>query len=141
MGAAADSIGARNGRNRCLSLIPGSGGNPIIIARLDRSTTWRAGVRLVAAQVLHCSTLRKCDDTQSAARGDRLADAPQLSCVRKPRTLKVRCSWPQYTSESHPYRSRKLTVAARVTDEEAALGRPSGPVEHRIQLRGLVAPR
>jgi hypothetical protein len=38
-GAAAGSIGARNGLNRCLSLIPGSGGDPIVIAQLDRSTS------------------------------------------------------------------------------------------------------
>ena len=64
----------------------------------------------MAAQVLHRSILRKRDDTQSAARGDRLADGPQLSCVRKPRTLKIRCSWAQYTSESHSFQGRKLTV-------------------------------
>ncbi len=112
-----------------------------MVAQLDRSTSWRGGVRLAGAQVRRCSAVGKCDDTQSAAGGDRRADRPQVRCVREPRALEVRCSWPQHTSESHPYRGRQLTVAARVTDDEAAVERTPRPVEHGMHLRGLVAPR
>jgi hypothetical protein len=139
--AAAGSLGARNRRgNRIISVIPDPGGGPIVVTQLDRSRSW-GDVRRASAKVRHCSTVGKCDDTQSAAAGDRHADRPQVRCVREPRALEVRCSWPQHTSESHPCRGRQLTVAARVTDEEAAVRRMPRPVEHRMHLRGLVAPR
>ncbi|HEY6688662.1 MAG TPA: histidine phosphatase family protein, partial [Propionibacteriaceae bacterium] len=37
--AAAGSLGARNRRNRCVSVIPDPGGDPIEVAQLDRSTS------------------------------------------------------------------------------------------------------
>ena len=112
-----------------------------MVAQLEHSASGRGSVRLAGAQVRHSSTVGKCDDTQSAAGGDRRADRPQVRCVREPRALEVRCSWPQHASESHPFRGRQPTIAARVTDDEAVVGRPSRPIEHGMHLRGFVVPR
>jgi hypothetical protein len=100
--AAAGSLSTRDRRNRCVSLIADPGGDPLVVAQLDRSTSWCGGVRLGGVQVRHDSTLGKRVDTQSAAAGDRPADRPQVRCVPEPRALEVRPSWPQHTSESHP---------------------------------------
>ena len=127
-------------RHRWVSAIPDPGGDLVVVAQLERGASGR-GSELAGAQLRLCSTVGKCDDTQAAARGDRCADRPQVRCVRETRALEVRCSWPQYTSESHSNGGRQPTIAARVTDDEAMMGRPARPVEHRMHLRGFVAPR
>ena len=71
---AAGSLGARDRRNRCVSLIADPVGDPIVVGRLERTMSSRGGLRLSRARVRRCSTVRKCDDTQSAAGGDRCAD-------------------------------------------------------------------
>ena len=128
-------------RNRWVSVIPDRGSGLIVVAQLDRSRSWRGRVRLVDDKVRRYSAVVNCDDTQSAAGRDRRADRPQVSRVREPRALQVRCTWPQHPSESHPHRGRQQTVAARVADNKAAVGRMPGSVEQRMHLRCLVAPR
>ena len=80
---------ARSRRNRCVSVLPDPGGDLIVVALLEYGASGRGGVRLAGAQVRHSGTVGKCDDTQSAAGGDRCADRPQVRCVREPRALEV----------------------------------------------------
>jgi len=72
--AAAGSLGARDRRSRCVSMIADPVGDPIVVLRLERTTSWRGGLRLSGTRMRRCSTVGKCDDTQSAAGGDRCAD-------------------------------------------------------------------
>ena len=83
------SLGARNRRNRCITVIFHPGGDPIVVAQLDRITRWSGSVRRAGAWVRYCSTVGKCDDTKSAADGNRRTYRPQVRCVREPRALEV----------------------------------------------------
>src|SRR5215218_9855185 len=128
--SATRSLSARNCGKRWVSVIFHHGGDPIVVSKLDRRMCWLWGVRLAGAQVRHCSSGGERDENKSAAGANVRNYGSQVRCVRETRALEVRCIWPQHTSEPHPNRGRQPTVAARVTDDQAAVGRTLQPVEH-----------